>query len=129
MIYASLPPSRATDLPHLKPKFQTTILSARQFHSLSGPSYTVPDPPSPDDEYAPLGDTPAERRRAMQLILDEVHGMQKTWWDRGEEGWATPAMINSSKVVVLSVSDSKRSPGISQADFLLACPGYTNGCP
>ncbi|ORX39764.1 hypothetical protein BD324DRAFT_614903 [Kockovaella imperatae] len=99
MMYASLSPSPSS-LPHLKPKFLSTVMSARQFHSLSGPSYTVPHVNSDEDAESP--DSSAERKRAMQLILDEVHGMQKGWWDKGGEEWAAPAIINSSKILVLS---------------------------
>ena len=63
----------------------------------------------------------------MQLILDEVHGMQKAWWDRGGEDWAAPAMINSSKVVVLSVRGHKVPSGCS-ADAVLPFSGHTDGC-
>ena len=102
LMYASLSPSSPNSLPHMKPKYLSTVLSARQFHSLSTPSYRVPNP-EPGDE-SPDDSSPAERKRAMQLILDEVHGMQKKWWDQGGEEWAAPAIINSSKILVVSVS-------------------------
>lgn len=46
---------------------------------------------------------PGQRRRTMQLILDEVHTLQKEWEGGGQE-WAEASTINSSKVVIVSVS-------------------------
>jgi hypothetical protein len=39
----------------------------------------------------------------MQLILDEVHALQKEWQVEGTE-WAGAGIINSSKVLVVTVS-------------------------
>ncbi|KAK4686353.1 hypothetical protein P7C73_g3777, partial [Tremellales sp. Uapishka_1] len=75
-----------TILPSMYPsspqKYLTTVLSARQFHSLSSPVYSK-----------------TGRRRTMQLILDQVHAFQKQL--TGDE-WAGTSMINSSKVLVLT---------------------------
>ena len=106
MTYASLPPSPPglSDSPHLRPKFLTTVLSARHFHSLSQPPYAVPRADDIAGESpAETSDSPAQRKRAMQLILDEVHAMQKEWVGAGDGEWAAPAIINSSKVLALSV--------------------------
>lgn len=61
---------------------------------------------------------PQKRRRAMQMILDEIHGLQDHWrreMAEGEEGeWAAPGIINSSKVLVVTVGldyYSGRLPG------------------
>ncbi|ODO03443.1 hypothetical protein L198_02290 [Cryptococcus wingfieldii CBS 7118] len=115
-IYATLPPSPpGRNRPHL-----TTVLSARHFHSLSSPSFSVPPPThyatSDDDPLPPLAaKDPASgevevgerqgRRRAMQLILDEIHGLEPQWAEHSQEGheeWAEAGIINSSKVVVVS---------------------------
>ncbi|KAK8869921.1 hypothetical protein IAR55_000489 [Kwoniella newhampshirensis] len=119
-ICASLPPS-----PPSHPRSHlTTVLSARHFHSLSSPNYSVPYFPSgsssADDPFPPVssGDasaeeaesssTPVKRRRAMQLILDEIHGLEQEWSatargkDGFEEEWAGAGIINSSKVLVVS---------------------------
>ncbi|WVQ71541.1 hypothetical protein IAR50_001080 [Cryptococcus sp. DSM 104548] len=116
-IYATLPPSPpGRNGPHL-----TTVLSARHFHSLSSPSFAVPPPThyatSDDDPLPPLASEdptasdPADvgertgRRRAMQLILDEIHGLEQEWAVHSEEGqeeWAEAGIINSSKVLVVS---------------------------
>ncbi|WRT67008.1 uncharacterized protein IL334_003974 [Kwoniella shivajii] len=121
-IYASLPPSPPQTYPrsHL-----TTVLSARHFHSLSSPSYFVPPPPSPDDPFPPVSSgsaseeeaesssTPIKRRRAMQLILDEIHSLQRDWERENEitgsggtigprQEWASAGIINSSKVLVVT---------------------------
>ncbi|WWD15804.1 hypothetical protein CI109_100228 [Kwoniella shandongensis] len=120
-IYASLPPS-----PPSHPRSHlTTVLSARHFHSLSSPNYSVPYFPSSssssnDDPFPPVssGDasseeaesssTPIKRRRAMQLILDEIHGLEREWsaptaYSKGyEEDWAGAGIINSSKVLVVT---------------------------
>jgi len=39
----------------------------------------------------------------MQFILDEVHAMQKEWETEGTD-WAEAGIINSSKVLVVTVS-------------------------
>ncbi|WVQ70222.1 uncharacterized protein L199_008448 [Kwoniella botswanensis] len=123
-IYASLPPSPPQTYPrsHL-----TTVLSARHFHSLSSPSYFVPPPPPPpaseeDDPFPPVtsteseaesSSTPLKRRRAMQLILDEIHSLQRDWERENEitgsggtigprQEWASAGIINSSKVLVVT---------------------------
>ncbi|WWC69575.1 uncharacterized protein I206_103518 [Kwoniella pini CBS 10737] len=122
-IYTSLPPSPPNTYPrsHL-----TTVLSARHFHSLSSPSYFVPPPPpSPrstdideDDSINEESDlnpnsTPLKRRRAMQLILDEIHSLQRDWERENEitgsggtigprQEWASAGIINSSKVLVVT---------------------------
>ena len=89
-IYASLPSCSAHTSPS---KHYTTVLSARLFHSLSSPPW---DPPPEDSE--------ASRRRAMQLILDEVHRLQKDWQAEGASEWVGAGIINSSKVLVVTVS-------------------------
>ncbi|WVQ98625.1 hypothetical protein IAU59_005755 [Kwoniella sp. CBS 9459] len=124
-IYTSLPPQPPRSHPraHL-----TTVLSARHFHSLSSPSFFVPPPPrssdsdsdsessSMDDPFPPVStesacdemsessSTPLKRRRAMQLILDEIHSLQSDWEkDRSaSQEWASAGIINSSKVLVVS---------------------------
>ncbi|WWC61227.1 uncharacterized protein I303_103807 [Kwoniella dejecticola CBS 10117] len=124
-IYTSLPPSPPNTYPrsHL-----TTVLSARHFHSLSSPSYFVPPSPPPppsdeDDPFPPMtgseesesesSSTPVRRRRAMQLILDEIHSLQRDWERENEitgsggtigprQEWASAGIINSSKVLVVT---------------------------
>ncbi|WVN85241.1 uncharacterized protein L203_100386 [Cryptococcus depauperatus CBS 7841] len=115
-IYASLPPSPpGRSRPHL-----TTVLSARHFHSLSSPSFYVPPaelPYTPSDLSPPVSSEdydsaesekvsmPVKRRRVMQLILDEIHGLEKEWIEQskdGQEEWAGAGIINSSKVLVVS---------------------------
>ncbi|CAD6580410.1 MAG: hypothetical protein TREMPRED_002739 [Tremellales sp. Tagirdzhanova-0007] len=87
-IYASLPSTPA----HASPsKHYTTVLSARLFHSLSSPPWDV----------LPR-DSEASRRRAMQLILDEVHRLQKEWQAEGVNEWVGAGIINSSKVLVVT---------------------------
>jgi hypothetical protein len=91
-IYASLPPNP----PGMEPKtFATTVLSARQFHSLATPPEEVPLP----DEEPDYG-----RKRSMQLILDEIHALQREWESQGAGEWAEASIINSSKVLVVTVS-------------------------
>lgn len=89
-MYASLPPSPPSN--SRPTKHLTTVLSARLFHSLSSPPWDVPS-----------DDSESSRRRAMQLILDEVHALQKEWQVEGTE-WAGAGIINSSKVLVVTVS-------------------------
>lgn len=43
----------------------------------------------------------------MQLILDEVHAMQREWAMHEEEDFASAAIINSSKVVGVTVSGTR----------------------
>ncbi|KAL7422277.1 hypothetical protein Q5752_002923 [Cryptotrichosporon argae] len=94
-LYASLPPS----LPGQSRTFSTVVLSARHYHSLSSPSHFVPfNDPVVDAESS---SAPEQRRRAMQLVLDEVHAMQKEWEAEGRE-WAEAGIINSSKVFALT---------------------------
>ena len=102
-MYASLPssPSTATGRP---PKYVTTVLSARHFHSLSSPPWDIPDPHIYYNPSAELSDSPAQRRRAMQLILDEVHAMQKEWLMSEDGEWAAAGFVNSSKVFGVTVS-------------------------
>jgi len=40
----------------------------------------------------------------MQLILDEIHALQKEWESQGTGEWAEASIINSSKVLVVTVS-------------------------
>jgi len=40
----------------------------------------------------------------MQLILDEIHALQKEWDGQGNGEWAEASIINSSKVLVVTVS-------------------------
>jgi hypothetical protein len=56
------------------------------------------------DDAPESSDSPAQRRRAMQLILDEVHGMQREWALHEDDDYASAAIINSSKVVGVTVS-------------------------
>ncbi|TXT13780.1 hypothetical protein VHUM_01147 [Vanrija humicola] len=90
-MYASLPAS-----PPLLPnqRHATTVLSARHYHSLSSPSQSVPF----EDPFGEWGDV-QRRKRAMQLILDEVHALQHEWEVEGQGDWAEAAVINSSKVL------------------------------
>lgn len=44
------------------------------------------------------------RKRSMQLILDEIHALQKEWESQGTGEWAEASIINSSKVLVVTVS-------------------------
>jgi hypothetical protein len=47
---------------------------------------------------------PQQRRRAMQLVLDEVHSLQRGWESQGGmEEWASVGIINSSKVFGVTV--------------------------
>ena len=71
------------------------MLSARQFHSLATPPDEVPLQDEEPD-YA--------RKRSMQLILDEIHALQKEWSQSGGGEWAEASIINSSKVLVVTVS-------------------------
>ena len=87
-------------------KYVTTILSARQFHSLSSPPFDIEDRHSSYATGAESSDSPAQRRRAMQLILDEVHDMQEEWALHEDDDFASAAIVNSSKVVGVTV----RSP-------------------
>lgn len=48
----------------------------------------------------------------MQLILDEIHGLEREWIEQSDEGheeWAAAGIINSSKVVVVTVSSISRT--------------------
>ena len=93
-MYASLPSSPiSTSRP---PKHLTTVLSARLFHSLSSPPWDA----APDDSES-------SRRRVMQLILDEVHALQMEWEVEGND-WVEAGIINSSKVLVVTVSRIRR---------------------
>jgi hypothetical protein len=56
-----------------------------------------------EDPLAESSDSPTQRRRAMQLILDEIHELQREWEIEGNE-WAGAGIINSSKVLVVTVS-------------------------
>jgi hypothetical protein len=51
----------------------------------------------------------------MQLILDEIHALQKEWESQGTGEWAEASIINSSKVLVVTVSHNyvnwKRADG------------------
>ena len=49
-------------------------------------------------------DSPAQRRTALQLILDEVHGMQREWEAHDDECYAAAGILNSSKVFGVTVS-------------------------
>jgi hypothetical protein len=40
----------------------------------------------------------------MQLILDEIHALQKEWESQETGEWAEASIINSSKVLVVTVS-------------------------
>lgn len=79
-------------------KYQMTVLSARQFHSLSSPPFDI-EQPYDSNSFGETSDSPAQRRRAMQLILDEVHAMQREWADYEDEDYAAAAIINSSKLL------------------------------
>ena len=53
-----------------------------------------------------VGSTEGEgnKKRAMQLILDEIHTLQREWEREGGEEWAAASTINSSKVLIVTVS-------------------------
>ncbi|WVQ78216.1 hypothetical protein IAT38_000299 [Cryptococcus sp. DSM 104549] len=161
-IYANLPAS-----PPGRPRAHlTTVLSARHFHSLSSPSFYVPPSPSPSrsslsssasdfspeytntDLFPPVtsvecedshGSTPLKRRRAMQLILDEIHGLEREWekdWAEGKgEEWAGAGIINSSKVLVvtgthhavLQVIERLQQLNLANPvmDVMMPCPYHT----
>lgn len=54
----------------------------------------------------------------MQLILDEIHALQKEWESQGQGEWAEASIINSSKVLVVTVSPSSSTEVRRQAaDF------------
>lgn len=59
-----------------------------------------------DDPLIGAGEEGVERnrKRAMQLILDEIHGMQRDWEKDGGDDWAAASTINSSKVLIVTVS-------------------------
>lgn len=99
-IYASLPayPKNVDPVKGSK-RFLTTALSARHWHSLSSPDMFIPfESPLAADPT----DEPERRRRAMQLILDEVHSLQHEWEVEGQGDWAEAGIINSSKVVIVT---------------------------
>ena len=103
MMWSSLPSSPPSS--NLRPrKYITTILSARQFHSLSSPPFDIEERHGGFSSGAESSDSPAQRRRAMQLILDEVHDMQEEWALHEDDDFAAAAIINSSKVVGVTVS-------------------------
>ena len=43
----------------------------------------------------------------MQLILDEIHALQKDWESGNTGDWAEASIINSSKVLVVTVSQKR----------------------
>ena len=47
----------------------------------------------------------------MQLILDEVHDMQEEWALHEDDDFAAAAIINSSKVVGVTVSFTSWTEG------------------
>lgn len=94
-MYAALP-SNPPNGP--QKRFLTTALSARHYHSLSSPSMYVPF----EDPLMAQDDEPEQRRRAMQLILDEVHSLQHQWEIEGHGDWAEAGIINSSKVLIVT---------------------------
>ncbi len=55
----------------------------------------------------------------MQLILDEVHALQKEWQVEGSE-WAGAGIINSSKVLAVTVSQVSHSFSVSPDSFRCA---------
>ena len=55
----------------------------------------------------PLEDGDGPRRRCMQLILDEIHSMQKQWDAEGSGEWAAASVISSSKVLTVTVRPCK----------------------
>jgi hypothetical protein len=57
-----------------------------------------------DDPLIGEDATERNKKRAMQLILDEIHGMQRDWEREGGEEWAAASTINSSKVLIVTVS-------------------------
>lgn len=67
-----------------------------------------PDDPSGN---ARDGQAQQQRKRCMQMILDEIHSMQRQWEAEGGEEWAGAGIINSSKVVIVSVSLGGRVSG------------------
>ena len=56
----------------------------------------------------------------MQLILDEVHELQSEWEQEGEE-WAEAGVINSSKVLIVTVSTRLLRMGRWQRLGLMVC--------
>lgn len=65
-----------------------------------------------EDPFAESSKDPEKRKRAMQIILDEIHAIQKGWEAEaeksGEQGeWAAPGIINSSKVLIVTVSTGR----------------------
>ncbi|BEI85388.1 hypothetical protein CcaverHIS002_0507890 [Cutaneotrichosporon cavernicola] len=129
-IYASLPCSPPGS-GGSSSRFVTTALSARSYHSLSSPSMFVPF----DDPLAETPDEPERRRRAMQLILDEVHGLQHEWEFEGNRDWAEASIINSSKVLMVTgtymaveqLIDRLQAMTIANPvmDVTLPCPFHT----
>lgn len=103
-MYALLPASPRSNT---SARFLTTVLAARLFHSLSSPPWEDPfqmvrNIPGVDGESS---SDPERRKRAMQLVLDEIHGLQKEWQAKGNDNeWAGASIINSSKVFSISVS-------------------------
>lgn len=50
------------------------------------------------------------KKRSMQLILDEIHALQREWEKDGGEEWAAASTINSSKVLIVTVSPHGPDP-------------------
>lgn len=106
-MYALLPASK-----EISKRYLTTVLAARLFHSLSSPPWEDPfqmvrNIPGVDDGES--SSDPERRRRAMQLVLDEIHLMQKEWEAKmSEHEWAGASIINSSKVFSVTVGLSRR---------------------
>ncbi|EIW69560.1 hypothetical protein M231_04403 [Tremella mesenterica] len=108
-MYASLPASPEGE----NRKFMTTVLSARQFHSLSHPEdWTL------EGNQGESSSAPERRRRAMQLILDEIHEMQREWEKDGQGEWAEAGIINSSKVLVVTGTHDATSQVITRLQVL-----------
>lgn len=88
-----------------------------------------------DDPMAETPDEPERRRRAMQLILDEVHALQHEWEYEGNGDWAEAGIINSSKVLMVTgtymaveqLIDRLQTMTIANPvmDVTLPCPYHT----
>lgn len=72
-----------------------------------------------DDPLIGEDATERNKKRAMQLILDEIHGMQRDWEREGGEEWAAASTINSSKVLIVTVS----YPFLESIDWELTTQG------
>lgn len=58
----------------------------------------------------------------MQLILDEIHSLQKEW--EGTKEWAEAGIINSSKVLAATVGP----PRFELVQYRIDSPGNAKCC-